>query len=237
VAIFLSIPPDFSGLDAYTETKDYHVEGVWSYDLAVMDHSPAPKLNVEWKLQLTYPSHVPKDSTILVEAAPKIIKILTDAPTEAFLEPLGIKLPTHRDVWRDFENVALSIELNLPSAKISPDKLVSFSENKASAWSAYLPVEGTHKGIVIAKAVAGEVNLKQSGDAQITIEVYEPLFSRKNLLSFIGVVLGPLVSIPGIFAFIRERKIKRKKSKRIQGVARGTKKIIPKTKKSSESGG
>jgi hypothetical protein len=232
VATFLVVPPDFSGLNVHTETKDSRLEGIWRYDLAQMDVGPAPKLNVAWKLRLTYPSHVPKDSTILVEAAPEIIKIHTDAKNWPF------KPPTRRDIWRYFEDGAISMELNLPSAKISPEKLSSFSENEVSAWSAYLPVEGLHKGIVIARAEAGEVNLKQNGDTQMTVEVYEPLFSRKNFLSFIGVVLGPLVSIPGMFAFFRERKKDKEEKITIHnGIPRSTNKITAKPEKSSKSEG
>jgi hypothetical protein len=56
------------------------------------------------------------------------------------------------------------------------------------------------------RSAQGEIQMKQTGETTIEIEIFEPILSLKNILSFLGLVLGPLVSIPGMYAFLRERR-------------------------------
>lgn len=207
---FLIAPPDLTSLDLNKETSVYYVGGEYSYFPFVLDSGGlGPAVTVEWEIQLNYPSRAPKNSTILVEATPKISSIDASALENMFGQEMPDENDTRSRVWSELEGGILNMQLNLPAAKISPENLSSFYEGQISAWSVYLPVAGVHQGVVIAKSnFEGlvDLKLKQHGNGTITIQVYEPLFSRRNILSFIGLLLGPLVSIPGIYAFIRERR-------------------------------
>ena len=58
--------------------------------------------------------------------------------------------------------------------------------------------------------------MKFVGDPTVDILVYEPLFTTRNILAVIAVLLGPLVSIPGIIAFLRERRKDREKQQKLE---------------------
>lgn len=211
LGILLISPPDFSGLYPSKKVMRDYVEGEYSYFPLVMDAGgPSPVIKVEWKIILNYPEKAERDSTILVEAKPEITRIDKSKWTSSnsFLGQKDLdENQIREEVWRDLEEGILRLNLSLPSAKISPNELVSFNEQHASAWSVYFPIPGIHKGIVLAELMfEGPVKLRQQNDGIVTIEVYEPLLSRKNVLSIIGLILGPLVSIPGFYAFMRERK-------------------------------
>jgi len=204
----LVTPPDLSALNKEKNIKTAYAEGISSDNFKMLDDGSKPRTYVEFKLRLTYPSRVEKDSTILVQAIPEITNIYSD-DSEDTNSDYHINSITD-SIKILLENGYLGLKLNLPSAKISPDILEQIPFDKASSWSVYFPIDGLHEGVV--SEVKKErkwgpyINLRQNGEAHLAIEVYEPLFSTKNLFSFTGIVLGPLVSIPGIFAFLRERR-------------------------------
>jgi hypothetical protein len=126
-------------------------------------------------------------------------------------------------VLRAFESGKVRLRLHIAGADVKPEQLKSFSEKNPSEWSVYFPNEGNYRGIItvendLSRSTVFEVLerkmtsndprthliLEQSGGNTIQILAYEPLLSRKNLFSLAAVVLGPLVSIPGLYAFWKE---------------------------------
>jgi hypothetical protein len=158
---------------------------------------------VDWSLHLTYPDRAAVGNAVLIEAKPEIVKIQTwgEAPSEESIRS---------EVWDELENDQLvSLSLRISGAMVSPESLDSFSKDGVSAWSVSIPNAGDHSGIINVKRKPhddSQPDFAFVGDPTVRISAYEPFFTVKNVLSLATVILGPLVSIPGIFAFFRERR-------------------------------
>lgn len=216
IGTYVISPPDLSGLGRRPQPSIHDIGVEYVFSPFVFDAGTPPEYAIDLRIQLNYPSSLPKDSTILIEAILEIEEIhIPDLQglTGAF-EYMKSEKYAQNMLWQQLESGLLSLELNLPAAEISPDRLKNFSKGRKSAWSVYFPVAGSHEGIITAESnLLGTLNIQQDGEGIVKINVYEPLYSKKNLISLVGILLGPLVSIPGIFAFVREiRKERRKNS-------------------------
>ncbi len=97
-------------------------------------------------------------------------------------------------------------------AVVSPKELNSFITEGVSAWSVRFDSEGEHKGIV--SVSESPPNTRFIGNPTLSILAYSPVFSLRNIFSAIAVILGPLISIPGMYAFFREIRRERSKEKK-----------------------
>lgn len=215
----LLYPPDFSELNDDGREVELQLKGKWTnrYANGIVD-SNAIKGIVDWRLNLKYLNRAEKGTTVLVYATPEILSV---KPPEARQMKLELKNGLQRlnqdlicdsrcvqlDILSDIGNGAIEASLHFPSGKVSPAKIDRFTLKEPSIWSLFLPAAGSQSGAVhVNTPKSGRFDFERPDDLEIAINVYEPLFSRSNVLSFIGLVLGPLISIPGIYAFLRDRR-------------------------------
>ena len=199
-------PVDFRSLEeAVSETK---VVDIYS------DHTITPPsghwgsvdhAEIYWSIQLEYPKRIEKGSSFLVSALPKIIKITTIGRAEREMSMTDFL--RRRGVIPDIKLV-----LNLSNAKVQPDILGPVTLKEKNAWSVFIPTSGYHNGVVTINEAEKEIGKRNytkfrlDSEPKIRIEVFEPLFSVPNMFSLLAMILGPLITIPGMVAFWRQLK-------------------------------
>jgi hypothetical protein len=219
LAFLLLYPPNLTSIGKRARTVTVDLQGITRRDYGFGSTALA---EVDWALRLAYPNRAPKDSTVLVHIGAEIEKVVLHAPRNRFrLTEEEIR----EDAWEKLASGAVSLVLNLPSAKVSPERINSLPRDKKVAWSVYLPVTGIHEGVIASEVNSrGNLKLKESKQSTIRIDVFEPLVSTRNILSLLGLILGPLISVPGIYAFVRE--VRRDQEKRRETEKENASKII-----------
>ncbi len=189
-------PPDLSQITTNSKNILQSIQLKAKGDIGAGDLVPTEVL---YSFNLKYPSKVTKDSTILVYVKPEIEELKVDIRDigDKTLTEYDIKHGISKDLWRYLKNKGVTLTLNLPSAKISPDKINSFSEKHEEAWSVYLPAIGAQEGYVSFETTEPDIPMAalrfrvvDDNLLTIKIDVHEALFSLHNLISFVGLLLG-----------------------------------------------
>lgn len=165
---------------------------------------------VAWVLDLKYPSHVHAKEAFLVQATPHIQNVTT------WGERVPDRVSIEKSALESLKSGIVSVTLNMSGAEVSPKTLKSFSSDTPATWSVSIPTAGTHNAVISVEGPSDYQegpSLEFKGDNTLTISAREPFFTVKNMLSLIAIILGPLVSIPGVFAFVKDiRNTKRPKT-------------------------
>ena len=199
--VFVFARPILRPTDAPAEVRTLNASGSWRghfpHPTALDLHSGA---RITWNVEINHPDRTPVNSAVLVAAKPAISEITMIG------SPYGVTEDSLRERFYDlFSSGELALQLSIAGAKIEPDQLTFASVDNTGNWSVSFQNEGRHQGVVV-PVFEGEPSDRWKLTESPTVEIvaYEPFFTAKNMLAFVGMLLGPLISIPGLYAFFRQ---------------------------------
>lgn len=112
-----------------------------------------------------------------------------------------------REAAGQLSNGGMILTLNLPNTEQMPRELSSLENRKTSKWSVRFPNEGRVSGFVgISIPHRSTQRVAIVDEPEIEILVRKKFLTTENILKLLAIILGPLISIPGIIAFWRSFK-------------------------------
>jgi hypothetical protein len=185
---------------------------------------------------------------IRIEPPPKVktgdavVVVLTVTPrVSTVVDP---PLPRKSDSLREFpllslihqrmEQGEIAFSLFLAGAKVEPSGKNVVSSSGRAQWSVKPEGSGSLKGFVkpefnkLSRDHAGKYRVEYSTAEYIPVNVisFEPVVTTKSVVSATGVFFGSLLTLPGILAFMKERREERK-DRDADDRERGPKIIVP----------
>lgn len=164
---------------------------------------------VRLRLVLDYPKRAVVGDSFLVRAGIESVEVIERPGSN------------RQRIWHEEENprmfsaadAALEelswLSLIMAGAKVRPQETVAVV-NRSAVWSVQPEGPGRLSGAVSGPSPRSKSFIfRLKNDAVFTVDAYENPFARGKLLSWIPKLLGSLLTIPGIVAFVREYRRRR----------------------------
>jgi hypothetical protein len=163
-----------------------------------------------------FPVRVPVSDSFTIELFAQIIDV---SAIEYLADPKpgqpGVSVPiplsaADKESWKD--RAALSFHLDLPGMDFSQDQ--TLSTDGVARWAVRPKEKGIFVGYITPSANSGVKVDDTSPRTQIRVQVAGNYFTREALFAGLAYFFGSLLTLPGLWSFLREFKRGREEDKR-----------------------